>query len=220
MKKAHWGNQSGGEVRAHLYRDGRHYAESKIPALFPVAGGESEVAMSGFGIKRCHYVTSRGEFQLVPDPRSAEGKRARLDREHPTLSRVVGLASIVLLIIGLALLLLQVAEPLSRIPPVTEAVSLFQPDQRASASGDREGCSATALTTAAQVTGSPARRLHPHNQAPELPERQVEKGSVGVFHSPVQLPIWLNITLGVGAAVASTERALRLRYSWLDSAGN
>ncbi|WP_414706228.1 hypothetical protein [Pseudonocardia sp. HH130629-09] len=60
--------------------------------------------------------------------------------------------------------------------PVT--VSLFQPDQRASASGDREGCSATALTTAAQVTGSLARRLHPHNQAPELPERQVEKGSV------------------------------------------
>ncbi|ALE85413.1 transposase [Pseudonocardia sp. HH130629-09] len=58
------------------------------------------------------------------------------------------------------------------------SVSLFQPDQRASASGDREGCSATALTTAAQVTGSPARRLHPHNQAPELPERQVEKGSV------------------------------------------
>ncbi|ANY05320.1 hypothetical protein [Pseudonocardia sp. HH130630-07] len=55
------------------------------------------------------------------------------------------------------------------------ALSLFQPDQRASASGDREGCSATALTTAAQVTGSPARRLHPHNQAPELPERQVEK---------------------------------------------
>ncbi|MFP5072481.1 hypothetical protein ACLFMI_22795 [Pseudonocardia nantongensis] len=41
-----------------------------------------------------------------------------------------------------------------------------------------------------------------------------------MFESPVQLPLWLNIALGVGAAVGSTERALRLRYSWLDSAGN
>lgn len=160
----HWGNQSGGEVKAHLYRDGLHHAESKIPAWFPVPGGAIEVAMSGFGIKRCHYVTDRGELQLVADPRSAEGKRARLERAHPTLSRLIGLVSIVMLVIGLALLLLQVAEPLSRIPPVAEAV--------------------------------------------------------GVFESPVQLPFWLNIALGVGAAAASTERALRLRYSWLDSAGN
>ncbi|WP_145981692.1 hypothetical protein [Pseudonocardia sp. HH130629-09] len=79
-----------------------------------------------------------------------------------------------------------------RSPTTEQGLSLFQPDQRASASGDREGCSATALTTAAQVTGSPARRLHPHNQAPELPERQVEKGSwpqtrvpdAGVGHTP------------------------------------
>lgn len=160
----HWGNQSGGEVRAHLYRDGRLHAESKIPAAFPVPGGSIEVAMSGFGIKRCHYVTDRGEFQLTPDPRSAEGRRARLERNHPALSRYIGIASIALLVVGLALLLLQVAEPLSRIPPVAEAV--------------------------------------------------------GVFHSPVQLPTWLNIVLGVGAAVGSTERALRLRYSWLDSLGN
>lgn len=160
----HWGNHSGGEVRAHLYRDGRHHAESKMPACFPVPGGAIEVAMSGFGIKRCHYVTGHGEFQLVPDPRSAEGKRARLDRAHPTLSRSIGLASVVLLVVGITLLLLQVAEPLSRIPPVADAV--------------------------------------------------------GVFHPPIQLPTWLDIALGVGAAAGSTERALRLRYSWLDSAGN
>lgn len=160
----HWGDQSSGEVRAHLYRDGLHHAESKIPAVFPVPGGAIEVAMSGFGLKRCHYVTDHGEFQLAPDPRSAEGKRARLERGHPTLSRLIGLASIVMLVIGFALLLLQVAEPLSRIPPVAEAV--------------------------------------------------------GVFDSPVQLPLWLNLALGLGAAVGSTERALRLRYSWLDSAGN
>ena len=160
----HWGNQSGGEVRAHLYRDGLHHAESKIPAAFPVPGGAIEVAMSGFGIKRCHYVTGIGEFQLVPDPRSAEGKRARLDRRHPTLSRIVGVVSLALLVVGLGLLVLQIAEPLSRIPPVAAAV--------------------------------------------------------GVFESPIRLPTWLNVALGVGAAAASTERALRLRYSWLDSAGN
>ena len=45
--------------------------------------------------------------------------------------------------------------------------------------------------------------------------------AVGVFESPVHLPIWLNIALGVAAALASTERALRLRYHWLlDGVGN
>ncbi len=43
---------------------------------------------------------------------------------------------------------------------------------------------------------------------------------IGTFTSPIQLPAWLNLTLTVGAAVASTERALRLRYNWLlDSVG-
>jgi hypothetical protein len=37
----------------------------------------------------------------------------------------------------------------------------------------------------------------------------------------VQLPVWANIALTIAAAVASTERALRLRYHWLlDGAGN
>nr|WP_231974495.1 alpha-mannosidase [Pseudonocardia sp. HH130630-07] len=75
---------------------------------------------------------------------------------------------------------------------IGSALSLFQPDQRASASGDREGCSATALTTAAQVTGSPARRLHPHNQAPELPERQVEKGSLAALTGEGDRPVRIN----------------------------
>ena len=39
----------------------------------------------------------------------------------------------------------------------------------------------------------------------------------GTFTSPVQLSFWTNVALAVTAAVASTERALRLRYSWLDS---
>jgi hypothetical protein len=45
--------------------------------------------------------------------------------------------------------------------------------------------------------------------------------NVGTFVSPVELPVWLNTALTVGALLASTERALRLRYHWLlDGAGN
>lgn len=100
----HWGNQSGGEKTAHLHLDGRHHAQSKMPAVFPVENGVIEVATSGFGIKRCHYVTTTGEeHQLVPDPKSGEGGRARLERDHPTVSRVVAATSMVMLVIGVGL---------------------------------------------------------------------------------------------------------------------
>jgi hypothetical protein len=162
----HWQNQSSGNVKAHLYLDGRLHAESKIPAAFPVPGGTIEVAMSGFGIKRCHYVTADGvERRLVPDPASAEGRRARLDRKHPALSRWIGRFSLIMLLIGAGILALQIIEPVSRIPPVA--------------------------------------------------------ARIGSFESPIHLPLWLNITLGLAAAAASTERALRLRYNWLlDGAAN
>ncbi|WP_024804275.1 hypothetical protein [Nocardia sp. BMG51109] len=162
----HWQNQGSGDVKAHLYLDGRHHAESKLPALFPVEGGAIEVAMSGFGIKRCHYVGVDGtERQLVPDPRSAEGRRANLDRKHPVVSRSIGFVSLVMLLIGAALLAVQIIEPVSAIPPIAE--------------------------------------------------------SIGSFRSPISLPVWLNIALGLAAALGSTERALRLRYNWLlDGAAN
>ncbi|MEG9515001.1 hypothetical protein LZ318_15160 [Saccharopolyspora indica] len=123
----HWGDSETGEGRAHLYRDGRHHAESKTPAVFPVEGGEIEVAMSGFGVKRCHYVTGDGaERQLVPDARSAEGRRARLERDRPGLSRSIGIISVIVLVVGLGLNLVQVLEPISRIPPVAENVGAFE----------------------------------------------------------------------------------------------
>ncbi|MFG3257327.1 hypothetical protein [Streptomyces sp. NPDC048172] len=163
----HWQNQSSGNVKAQLYRDGRLHAESKIPAVFPVPGGGTiEVAMSGFGIKRCHHVAADGaERQLTPHPASAEGRRARLDRDHPALSRWIGLCSLSALLVGVGLLVLQIAEPVSEIPPVA--------------------------------------------------------ARVGSFESPVRLPLWLNIALGAATAMASVERALRLRYHWLlDGAAN
>ncbi|MFH9063444.1 hypothetical protein ACH4GM_19800 [Streptomyces coeruleorubidus] len=110
-------NQSEGYVKAHLYLDGRHQAESEVPAVFPVQGGTVEVRTSAFGLKRCHYVTAEGaEHQLIPDPASAEGRRARLDRAHPALSRWIGFLSSIVLVTGLVLLILQLAEQVTRAP--------------------------------------------------------------------------------------------------------
>ncbi|MFD9189332.1 hypothetical protein ACFWCA_14005 [Streptomyces phaeochromogenes] len=154
-------NASEGYVTAHLYLDGRHHAESKVPAVFPVQGGTVEVRTSGFGLKRCHYVTAEGaEHQLTPDPASAEGRRARFDRSHPALSRGIGLLSAIVLVIGLVLLILQLAEQVTRAP---EGVAQY----------------------------------------------------VGTFTSPVDLSAWGNTVLGIATVAASTERALRLRYSRL-----
>lgn len=152
-----YGKQGGIEGRAHLYIDGRHHAESTLPAAFPIRGGTIEVEQSAYGPKRMHYVAADGaEQQLVPDPRSAVGHRLRLDRDHPLASRLIGGVSVVLLIAGVGLNLLQIVEPISAIPPLAERF--------------------------------------------------------GRFESPVHLPLWLNVALGVGAALASMERGLRLRY--------
>ncbi|WP_320773107.1 hypothetical protein [Streptomyces sp. CRN 30] len=141
---------------AHLFLEGRHHAESELPAVFAVPGGTVEARASAFGLERCHYVTADGtERQLVPDPRSAEARRARLDRAHPALSRWVGAVAVVVLLVSLAFLLLQLLEQLTR--------------------GDGLG------------------------------------RYTGVFTSPVDLPARADFALGAGAAVAGTERALRLR---------
>ncbi|MBB3049824.1 hypothetical protein FHS23_000819 [Prauserella isguenensis] len=42
-----------------------------------------------------------------------------------------------------------------------------------------------------------------------------EVAELGTVGAPVELPSWANITVTVAAALASTERALRLRYSRL-----
>lgn len=149
-----------GRVLAQLYLDGRHHATSKVPAAFPVEGGVIEVAASMFGLKRCHYVTPDGEErQLVPDPASAAGRRARLDRDHPALSRLVGSVSALLLVLGVGVVALELVDVVGQIPPVVDRY--------------------------------------------------------GGFRAPVQLPLWVTVTAGVGAVVASIERGLRLRYHWL-----
>lgn len=152
------GGDSDGEVWALLYRDGVNQSRSKLPAAFAVPGGMIEVATSTFGLRRCHYVMHDGsERPLAPDPASAEGRRARLGRTHPALSRAVGYASVGVLVVALVLGVPQIVEQITHIPPIAD--------------------------------------------------------SVGTFSSPFQLPEWANISLLVATLVASTERALRLRYS-------
>lgn len=81
----HWQNQASGSVVADLYRNEMCEAHSALPAACPVDGGDIEVAMSGFGVKRWHFVAADGrERQRSPDPRSGEGRRARFGRSTPS----------------------------------------------------------------------------------------------------------------------------------------
>lgn len=122
----HAGNRSTGEVEAHLYRDGRQHAQTRLPAFFPVPGGTIEVKGSGFGLKRCHYVTAQGTaHRLTPDRDSAEGRRAHLDDAHPALSRMIGLLSSIMLVISLALLLTQLVEPVTEVEPIARRIGTF-----------------------------------------------------------------------------------------------
>ncbi|MFE3456574.1 hypothetical protein ACFXKD_03440 [Nocardiopsis aegyptia] len=115
-----------GKGRAHLYLDGRHHSRSALPAAFPVPGGVIEVDATAFGLKRCHYVTDEGaEYRLVPDERSAEGRRARLDRDHPVVSRAIGVLSLLLLIVPILLVVPQVVEAVSHVPPLAERFGTF-----------------------------------------------------------------------------------------------
>jgi hypothetical protein len=52
------------------------------------------------------------------------------------------------------------------------------------------------------------------SQAPPIAE------NLGVFTSPFHLPPALNVTVAVAVFLASTERALRLRSTWLDALAN
>lgn len=96
---------------------------------------------------------------LYLDGRHSASSRVPAALPHPALSRPIGSASVVLLLGGLGVVVLELVDVVGRIPPVVDRF--------------------------------------------------------GGFAAPVQLPLWLTVTLGLGAVVASTERALRLRYHWL-----
>lgn len=158
------GGDGNGVVRAGLYLDGVLRFESRLPARFLVEGGHIEVRKSPGGMRRCHFVAHDGTTRaLVPDPRSAEGRRMRFARHHPVASALIGAISIAMLLIGIGLGALQAAGPVSEIPPIA--------------------------------------------------------ATLGTFQSPVRLPVWLNLCLGLGASAATIERALRMQYHWLLDSG-
>ena len=123
----HGGDALYGVVRAGLYLDGFLRLESKLPARFAVEGGHIEVSRSKAGLRRCHFIADSGTVRrLAPDPRTAEGRRMRFEREHPTASGLIGAVSILLLLVGIGLNLLQIAEPISRIPMIADAFGAFE----------------------------------------------------------------------------------------------
>ncbi|MFC7529289.1 hypothetical protein [Actinoplanes sp. GCM10030250] len=121
------GKEAGDDGMVHLYANGRHHARSRMPAAIPVDGGTIQVAMSTVGLKRAHYVTTAGEeYQLLPDPRSAIGRRLRFDREHRVLSRWIAAFSVVVLVVGIGLNLVQLLEPTLGAPPIVERFGRFE----------------------------------------------------------------------------------------------
>ncbi|EXG82215.1 hypothetical protein [Cryptosporangium arvum] len=121
------GKQAGDDGMAHLFVNGRHQARSRMPAAFPVAGGTIQVAQSTVGLKRAHYVTTQGgEYLLTPDPRSVIGRRLRFAREHRVLSRWIAAFSVVALVCGLGINLVQLLEPILGVPPIVERFGRFE----------------------------------------------------------------------------------------------
>lgn len=121
------GDGRDGVVRARLYRDGALLSSSTVPARFDVPGGRIEVAVGTFGVKRARYVSAAGEeTRLVPDPASAEGRRAELHRRHPGLSRVISVVSTLLVVVGLAITVPQILEAVSAAPFIADSIGTFR----------------------------------------------------------------------------------------------
>lgn len=123
----HGGDAQTGVVRAGLYVDGRLRAQSRVPARFPVAHGHIEVRTSQVGLRRCHFVSRDGtERRLDPDPKSAEGRRIRFALERPVASAILSAMSVLMLVIGIGLNMLQAVEPISRIPLIAGNFGVFE----------------------------------------------------------------------------------------------
>ncbi len=129
----HAGDRTDGAVRARLYRDGGLTAVSKLPTAFPVEGGAIEVAVNSIGLRRCHFVpedrvsgAGTGAIVLTPLPASAEGRRARFDRDHPAASRLVGALALAAVLIGVAVGGYELVMQLARIPAVVEAIGVIE----------------------------------------------------------------------------------------------
>ncbi|TDL32473.1 hypothetical protein E2R51_07225 [Jeotgalibacillus sp. S-D1] len=114
------------EPRVDLYREGRHVAYSKLPAVLPTDHGVIEVTTTSSGISGIHYITDEEDsFSVYPEKRSIRGFRWWVHKRFPKISVFIGLIAIVTLLISIALGLSQLIETISDIPWVTENIGTF-----------------------------------------------------------------------------------------------
>ena len=120
------GGDEEGEVYVQLYRDGMRRARLRPPVSFPLPGGTIRVAVSTYGLRQADYLAHDGTVQqLTPDASSAEGRRAHLDRTRPGLSRLIGAASALVLLVSLALGVPQLLQTVTEFPPLAESLGTF-----------------------------------------------------------------------------------------------
>ncbi len=109
-----------------LYVDGVQVHRANLPAAFPVPGGVIEVAASPYGLSRMHVVSEDGQERVLqPHPHSLEGLRARFAQRFPGISRVIGVAAVLVLLGGLALFVPQLLELVTRTEVVAQYVGTF-----------------------------------------------------------------------------------------------
>ncbi|MGC5617662.1 hypothetical protein [Georgenia sp. Z1491] len=111
----------------HFYVDGRQELVSEQPTAFPVPGGILEVAVGASGLRRIHLVPDDGgqERTLRPVRHSAEYWRAVAEHRHPALSRWIGRAAVVILLIGLVLFGPQLLEAVTQWDVVGDRVGTY-----------------------------------------------------------------------------------------------
>ncbi len=84
-----------------LYCDGIHVATRKSPARFEIGPGvRIEAAVGAFGMRKIELVEGAVSTTLAPAEGTAEAWRVGLARERPDLSRAIGVASFVVLVIA------------------------------------------------------------------------------------------------------------------------
>lgn len=94
-----------------VYRNGRQVAKGTESLKYEVAetGGQIEIALSDYGVKRMHYKEDTGQEQmLIPDKQSAEGLRYRFGQRFPRVSKWIGWIAVAILLASVVLWIPQI----------------------------------------------------------------------------------------------------------------
>lgn len=94
-----------------VYKNGRQVAKGTESLKYQVPGGEIEIALSDYGVKRMHYKEDTGQEQmLIPDKQSAEGLRYRFGQKFPRVSKWIGWIAVAILLTSVLLWIPQIVE--------------------------------------------------------------------------------------------------------------